>query len=122
MYNKKYYSLYLFAVVFTITLIAHGTGYAQSVGLAGETMDIDWPWTKFLNSIAAVVTGPIPMVIGIFGLVSAGIAAFMGHSGGASSKFILLVIVVSICFFAPTAINYISESAGGLTILEALNG
>ena len=81
------------------------------------SVNVEWPWMKFFNSLADNLTGPLPMVLGVMGIVGAAIALFSGHSGGGTQKFILLIFVISICLFAVNFVNAISESAGGLTIM-----
>ena len=98
-----------------------GQVFAQSVGMTGDTIDIQWPWMKFLNSLATQFTGPLPMTLGILGLAGCAIALFSGHAGGGTQKFIILIFAVSTCLFAPTFISFISQSAGGLTIMGALS-
>ena len=88
----------------------------STAGLSG-TVSVDWPWTKFLNSLAMELTGPIPKVLGIMGICGASIAMFSGHAGGGTQKFIALVFAISICLFAPTFIQAIMNSGSGMTIV-----
>lgn len=81
------------------------------------SVNVEWPWMKFFNSLADNLTGPLPMVLGVMGIVGAAMALFSGHSGGGTQKFILLIFAISICLFAVNFVNAISESAGGLTIM-----
>ena len=81
------------------------------------SVNVEWPWMKFFNALADNLTGPLPMVLGVMGIVAAAIALFSGHSGGGTQKFILLIFAISICLFAVNFVNAISESAGGLTIM-----
>ncbi len=112
--------LCLFAF-FAVFILLHGTGHATSVGFSGDTAgDIQWPWIKFFNSLAEQLTGPIPMVLGILGIAGCAIAMFTGNAGGGTTKFILLIFVISTCLFAPQFMIFIRESAGGLTILGAM--
>lgn len=100
-----------------VTMAAvHGQVFAQSVGFTGETIDIQWPWMKFFNSLAAQLTGPLPMVLGAMGIAGAGISLLNGHAGGGTQKFIIIIFVISICLFAPNFVTFISQSAGGLTL------
>ena len=109
---------FVMAVIITTN---HGTALAQSVGFNGDTVgDIEWPWMKFFNSLAEQFTGPLPMVLGILGLAGCAIAMFTGNAGGGTTKFIVLIFVVSTCLFAPSFISYVSESAGGLTIMGVM--
>jgi len=88
----------------------------SSLNSAG-TVDIQWPWMKFFNSLADNLTGPTAKVLGVFGIVASAVALFSGHAGGGTQKFILLVFVISICLFAVNFVDAISSSAGGLTIM-----
>lgn len=102
-------------VVFDTSLCA-----AQSVGMSGAQMSMTFPWTKFLDALAHELTGPLPMTLGILGLAAAAIALFAGNGGAGTQKFIMLIFAVSICLFAPTFISYVSTSAGGATVGDAL--
>lgn len=84
----------------------------------GSTLgtDIQWPWTKILNSFAQQVTGPLPMTLGILGIAAAAIAMFTGNHGAGTTKIIAIVFGLSIALFAPSAVNLITSSAGGLMI------
>lgn len=93
---------------------------AQSVGMSGAQMSMTFPWTKFLDALAHELTGPLPMTLGILGLAAAAIALFAGNGGAGTQKFIMLIFAVSICLFAPTFISYVSTSAGGATVGDAL--
>lgn len=91
------------------------TAFAST--LSGDRVDgIEWPWMKFLNSLADQVTGPLPMTLGALGIAGAAISLFAGHAGGGTQKFILLIFVISICLFAPNFMGFLQASAGGLTI------
>ena len=93
---------------------------AQSVGMSSAQMSMTFPWTKFLDALAHELTGPLPMTLGILGLAAAAIALFAGNGGAGTQKFIMLIFAVSICLFAPTFISYVSTSAGGATVGDAL--
>ena len=93
---------------------------AQSVGMSSAQMSMTFPWTKFLDALAHELTGPLLMTLGILGLAAAAIALFAGNGGAGTQKFIMLIFAVSICLFAPTFISYVSTSAGGATVGEAL--
>ncbi|WP_432718734.1 TrbC/VirB2 family protein [Pectinatus frisingensis] len=85
--------------------------------VSGDRVEgITWPWMKFFNSLADQLTGPLPMTLGAMGIVGAAIALFSGHAGGGTQKFIVLILAVSICLFAPNFMTYLQTSAGGLTI------
>lgn len=76
---------------------------------AGEVRN--WPWTNFLNSLMTELTGPLPLTLGIFGIIGAAIALFSGHGGDGAKKFIMLVFAISIALAAPTLMNYLSLDA-----------
>lgn len=88
----------------------------------GGTSIEDWPWTKFLNSLAEQLTGPLPMILGVLGLAVAAIGMFMGNHGQGMQKALVLVFAVSICLFAPSFIKFIAEGVGtqGLTIFAGM--
>lgn len=93
--------------------------FAQSVGKdwGNNRVNVaEWPWTKFLNSLAEQLTGPLPMILGILGIAAAAIGMFMGNHGAGMQKMLVLIFAVSICLFAPSFIQYISTGAGGVTI------
>lgn len=77
-----------------------------------------WPWTDFLKHLAGELSGPLPMILGIMGIVGAAIALFSGNHGGGTQKFIILIFAISICLFAPNFITMVNESAitAGMTI------
>lgn len=86
--------------------------------VSGDRVEgITWPWMKFFNSLADQLTGPLPMTLGAMGIAGAAIALFSGHAGGGTQKFIVLILAVSICLFAPNFMTYLQTSAGGLTIV-----
>ena len=106
--------------VFAVVVACNESCLASSIGeagLSGTVSGIKWPWTKFLNSLAEELTGPVPKVLGIMGIAGAAIAMFAGHGGPGTNKFITLIFAVSICLFAPTFINAIVNSGSGMTIL-----
>jgi type IV secretory pathway VirB2 component (pilin) len=103
------------------TCMATSTNAFSGKGLGtGDTMSITWPWTRFLNSLADQLTGPLPLILGAMGIVAAAIAMFAGHGGAGTQKFITLIFAISICMFAPTFISYLQTSASGATIMEVL--
>lgn len=103
------------------------TGFSGvSVGGANidtQAVEVDqWPWTRFLNSIATQLTGPLPMILGVLGLVVAGFGMFMGNHGQGMQKALVLVFAVSTCLFAPSFIKLIADGVGtqGLTIFAGM--
>ncbi len=115
-YNFKKVSIY--GVI--ATCIMHGHAFAESVGFSGSTVSITWPWTKFLNSVAEEVTGPLPVGIGIIAIALLFLGLVTGHAGGSTQKVIAVVIGIAVVFFAPTLVSAIESSAGGLTILAGV--
>lgn len=89
---------------------------------SGTTSIDEWPWTKFLNSLAEQLTGPLPMILGVLGLAVAAIGMFMGNHGQGMQKALVLVFAVSICLFAPSFIKFVAEGVGtqGLTIFAGM--
>ncbi len=95
------------------------SAFARSDTYVTEGNANDWPWTTFLKSLAGQLSGPVPMILGILGIVGAGLALFSGNHGGGTQKFIVLIFAISICLFAPNFILMIGDSAqysAGLTI------
>lgn len=84
---------------------------SSSPGL-GNNMST-WPWTKFLLALKDELTGPLPAVLGIFGIVGAAIALFSGNGGDGTRKFILLIFVISIALAAPSLMSMLSTGATG---------
>ena len=80
-----------------------------SAGLGGHA----WPWTQFLRSLMQELTGPLPMILGIMGIVGAAIALFSGNGGDGTRKFILLIFVISIALAAPSLMDMLSLGATG---------
>ena len=89
------------AVAMSILLSSiSSTAFASTIS-GDRVSGIEWPWMKFLNSLAAI-------------------SLFAGHAGGSTQKFILLILVISICLFAPNFMTFLQSSAGGLTISGAM--
>lgn len=101
-----------------VSAFAMGSSWNDVSGNVGSTLgdDIKWPWTRILNSFAQQVTGPLPMTLGILGIAAAAIAMFTGNHGAGTTKIIAIVFGLSIAIFAPSAVNLITSSAGGLMI------
>ena len=111
------YNGYLYKVAGGALVLSAHPWAAWAAEVSGDKLDsIDWPWTKFLNSLAQQFTGPLPLTLGVLGIVGAGFALFGGHGGGGTQKFITLIFAISICLFAPNFVDLISSSAGGVTI------
>ena len=108
------------SIAVTLLLSSASTRAFASTVSGDRVEGITWPWMKFFNSLADQLTGPLPMTLGAMGIAGAAIALFSGHAGGGTQKFIVLILAVSICLFAPNFMTYIQTSAGGLTIAGAL--
>ena len=104
------------AIAATLFLSSLSTKAFASTVSGDRVEGITWPWMKFFNSLADQLTGPLPMTLGALGIAGAAIALFSGHAGGGTQKFIVLILAVSICLFAPNFMTYLQTSAGGLTI------
>ena len=104
------------ATIITLLLSSASTKAFASTVSGDRVSGITWPWMKFFNSLADQLTGPLPMTLGAMGIAGAAIALFSGHAGGGTQKFIVLILAVSICLFAPNFMTYLQTSAGGLTI------
>lgn len=128
--SRKHLVLAVVFMIAMIWLVGSTDAYAQSVGM--ETLDASsegyaatvgdgkFPWTKILNTLAKELTGPLPMTLGILGLAAAAVAMFTGNGGGGTQKFIMLIFVISTCLFAPTFIKWISNSAGGVSVVDVV--
>ena len=104
------------SIAVTLFLSSLSTKAFASTVSGDRVEGITWPWMKFFNSLADQLTGPLPMTLGAMGIAGAAIALFSGHAGGGTQKFIVLILAVSICLFAPNFMTYLQTSAGGLTI------
>ena len=119
--DAMYLKVTLALSLMLMEVVSPASCFAQSVGFSGSNLgEVSFPWTKFLNSMAKELTGPLPMTIGILGLAFCAFSLFTGNSGAISQRFIMILFGVSICLFAPTFISYISTSAGGATISDVV--
>ncbi len=112
------------ASVFAATLDSGATNILtgrKGVDSTGSVSSVEWPWTRFLNSLAQELTGPLPLILGVLGITAAAIALFSGNGGAGTQKFIMLVCAVSVALFTPTLVTYISESARGATVDMVVN-
>lgn len=105
----------MYPSVMTFAAKYSGNGDITGKSVWGDKTRI-WPWTNFLNSLMSELTGPLPLTLGIFGIVGAAIALFSGHGGDGAKKFIMLVFAISIALAAPTLMNYLSTDAKGLLL------
>ena len=75
------YEAYLMKVAGLALFVAANPilSFASKDGIE-DTANVDqWPWTKFLNSLADQLTGPLPTTLGVLGLAAAAIAMFTGN-------------------------------------------
>jgi type IV secretory pathway VirB2 component (pilin) len=68
-----------------------------------------WPWTGILNDIKDELTGPLPMTLGILGIVVAAIGLFAGNAGDGMRRFLIILFAISIALFAPTIVQWIAD-------------
>ena len=90
----------------------------SGVVTGAQTMSVQWPWEKFLGSLAEQLSGPLPRILGILGIVGAAVALFAGNGGAGTQKFIMLIFAISIALFAPSFIKYLNQSADRATIAD----
>lgn len=89
------------------------------VGEGYEAVEVKLPIMGFLVGLIQFMTGPFAIAIGIIALAAAAFALFKGNGGPVAEKIIFVSIGISLVFFAPTIVNYISQStnkANGLMI------
>lgn len=70
-----------------------------------------WPWTGILNDIKDELTGPLPLTLGVLGIVIAAIGLFAGNAGDGMRKFLVIILAISVALFAGTFVEWIAESA-----------
>lgn len=108
------YLPYLMVVTFSILT----SRVEASAGGTSRT----WPWDAFLKSLAQELTGPLPTTLGILGIVGAAIALFSGRSGEGATKFIVIILAVSIALMAPTLMTWLTSDSGGAATGILLGG
>ena len=69
-------------IVAATTMQSFAYSTEGTTGIGGHA----WPWTKFLQSLMQELTGPLPMILGIMGIVGAAIALFSGNGGDGTRK------------------------------------
>lgn len=120
--NDMFISKQAAAVAFLVTLPGYNAFATDVTNITkSDSMTINnWPWTKFLNALAEELTGPLAMVLGILAICVAAFGMFMGNHGAGMQKMLTLIFAVGILLFAPNFINYMKDSASGLTILAGM--
>lgn len=115
-YCKKVAGLTIFFS--SSTILSHATSLDNLTGVSQDGLsNASWPWQKFLYSLTEQLSGPVPMMLGVLGIVGAAIALFAGHGGAGTQRFIVLIFAISICLFAPGFMSMLNSSAAaGLTI------
>ncbi|WP_295235955.1 TrbC/VirB2 family protein [Veillonella sp.] len=84
-----------------------------------EAVEVKLPIMGFLVGLIQFMTGPFAIAIGIIALAAAAFALLKGNGGPVAEKIIFVSIGISLVFFAPTIVSYISQStdkASGLMI------
>lgn len=92
-------------------IVAAGTGLGYLATTTKAFAARTWPWTGILNDLVDELTGPLPLTLGILGLVIAAIGLFAGNAGDGMRKFLVIILAISIALFAPTFIQWIADSA-----------
>ena len=103
-------------------LIAVVILFTGSVEASAGGTSRTWPWDAFLKSLAQELTGPLPTTLGILGIVGAAIALFSGRSGEGATKFIVIILAVSIALMAPTLMTWLTSDSGGAATGILLGG
>lgn len=106
------------ALVLALLIMAN-TSFADTVG-DSLSMENAWPWTRFFNSLAHELSGPLPMTLGIIAIAGAAFSLFAGHGGPGTQKFFVLIFAIGICLFAPNFMTYLKESANAATISDVM--
>lgn len=95
---------------FTVLFLQSSVVFASSVGSSSSRQ---WPWTRLLNEIMEEFTGPLPITLGILGIVVCCFSLYSGNHGEGTKKLLLICLMISLAIFAPTLVGYITDSAGG---------
>lgn len=105
-----------YAAIYAMKLPVSFAATTSQMTLGGKSANgqvSPWPWHNFLEALKDELTGPVPMVLGILGIVGAAIALFSGNGGDGTRKFILLIFVISIAFAAPSLMTMLNQGTGG---------
>ena len=122
-FDEKYMAMTLGLTMALMNLGVNSASAKTITGLSGEaTMSVEWPWTKFINALATQLTGPLPKILGVMGIVGAAVALFAGNGGPGTQKFIMLIFAISIALFAPSFLNYLNESASNSAMIDDVYG
>lgn len=120
-FNGLYFSFTLALCMAIMSVLPVEVLAASSTSITGPSTggnlgSVEWPWTRFLNSLAAELTGPLPMILGLLGISIAAMALLFGNGGAGTQKALLLIGAVSVAMFTPTLVKYIYSSASGATV------
>lgn len=87
--------------------------FNSNIAFAAEANldNIQWPWTRILNSLKTALTGETAKILGTLGLVIAAIGLFMGNLGDGVKKIFIIMIAVCIAIWAPTLMDHLETSA-----------
>ena len=120
--DEKYMAATLAATVWMLnTGISLTYASALTGGYSGKLSNAKWPWQKFLNSLMEELSGPLPKILGVLGIVGAAVALFAGNGGAGTQKFIMLIFAISIALFAPSFINMLDDSASATMIEDVVD-
>lgn len=117
--NRMYESKCAALSALLITSPALSSVFASSVTDITKTdsMEVKWPWEKFLTALTQQVTGPLARILGILGIVVGILGCVYGDHGGGMRKVFGIILGMSTIFFAASFVNLIMSSASGATIL-----
>lgn len=118
--KKKLFNEKFLAIFCGLLTLPATQAFAESIAGGGyavqDDLGIDWPFMKMLNSIATMLTGPLPMILCVIAMVGAAAGLFMGNHGQVMGGLLKGVIGLSIILFLPALVGYIRTGAGGATI------
>ena len=122
--DKKYMDLTLRLTLLSMGILsvealsnmAEAKTIGDEISIKKLSSTVTWPWERFLGSLAEQLSGPLPRILGVLGIVGCAVALFAGNGGAGTQKFIMLIFAISIALFAPTFISWLNDSGGGATI------
>lgn len=92
-------------------IVAAGAGVGYLAVTTRAFAARTWPWTGILNDIVDEMTGPLPLTLGVLGIVVAAVGLFSGNAGDGMRKFLVIILAISIALFSPTFVTWIADSA-----------
>lgn len=114
--RKEIALMMLFAASPTLNSFASSTISGSTWSNSESLGTVQWPWTRFLNSLVTELTGPLALTLGVAAIAIAAFGMFMGNHGAGMQKMLTLIFAVGIILAAPTFINWLANSSSGLTI------